>query len=39
MYRSTHKRDYFAIWEVLVFAVVTPALVYGVLAINHVPIA
>ena len=39
MYGSNHKRDYFAIWEILVFAVVTPALVYGVLTINNVPIA
>jgi len=39
MHKSTHKRDYFAIWEVVIFAAVMPALVYGILAINNVPIA
>ena len=39
MNKTRPQRDYFKIWEILVFTVVTPALVYGVLSINNLPIA
>ena len=39
MNNSRPQRDYFKIWEILIFTVVTPALVYGVLSIGNVPVA
>lgn len=39
MNKPHFKRDYYKLWEVLIFAVVTPAIAYGVLALNNVPIA
>lgn len=32
------KRDYFRIWEILILATVTPAIVYGVYSIGNVPV-
>jgi hypothetical protein len=32
-------RDYFWIWEVLVFVTVTPALVYAVSSLQNLPVA
>ena len=38
MNKMTPKRDYFKIWEVLILTAVTPAIAYGVLALNNVPV-
>jgi len=32
------KRNYFGIWEILIVATVTPALVYGVWTIGNLPV-
>jgi hypothetical protein len=32
------ERDYEWVWEILLLATVSPALVYGILSLNHLPV-
>jgi hypothetical protein len=33
-----HEKDYEWVWEILILATVSPALVYGILSLNHLPV-